>query len=77
VIDDHFMALIQQMQDNNRIDQEKADPDPSNKTGDFRERTSSMMDEYLSHCSKMHMVTWLDKHGNEAYRIAKQRSKRT
>jgi hypothetical protein len=69
------MALFQKMQDNHRIDQEKADPDPSKKTGDFREQMSRMMDEYCSHCANMHMVTWLEKHGNEAYRVEKEKIK--
>jgi hypothetical protein len=74
VIDDHFMALFQQMQDNDRIDQEKADPDPGKKTGDFRQRISRMMEEYRSHCANMHMVTWLDEHGNEAYHLEKEKN---
>jgi hAT family C-terminal dimerisation region len=65
------MALFQQMQDNNRIDQKKADPDPGKKKGDFRQWNSRMMGEYCSNCANMHMVTWLDKHGNEAYHLEK------
>jgi hAT family C-terminal dimerisation region len=74
LVDDHMMALYQQMQDDYRSANEARLPDPEMKVKEFRELMERKMLEYRLNCSEMDMENWLDENGNIEYFLEKTKN---